>query len=126
MARLGTQLNLTDAQKAQAADIFQAARQQSQPLAQQLRQYRVELAAAVKSGAPAEQIDAVTAKMGPLMSQLTGIQTKAFQKFYAALTPDQQQKIGEHLDRFLGGGMMGFRPASARRSGSRSWHGTQQ
>jgi Spy/CpxP family protein refolding chaperone len=120
MGRFAADLNLTDAQKTQAAQIFQDARRQTRPLAQELRQDRQDLAAAVKSGGTPDQIDAVTAKMGPLVSQMASIHAKAFQKFYGTLTPEQQQKIGEHMGRFLAGGMMNYRMAH------RGWRQQQQ
>lgn len=129
MGRLAADLNLTDAQKAQAAQIFQASRQEAKPVAQQLRQYRQDLAAAVKSGAAGTQIDQVTAKMGPLVAQVTAIHAKACARFYATLTPEQQQKVGSRMDHFLGGGMMGpgmHRPAADGHTPDHSWRRIQQ
>ena len=123
--RLMQSLNLTDAQKQQATEIFQASRQQARPLAQQLRQYRQDLRAAVQSGAPGEKIDELTTRMGPLMAQMAGIHAKAFQKFYATLTPEQQQKVGQRLDHFLGGGRMGHQAGAGRLTG-RNWHPAPQ
>ncbi|HWB96332.1 MAG TPA: Spy/CpxP family protein refolding chaperone [Bryobacteraceae bacterium] len=124
MGRLAADLNLTDAQKAQAGQIFQASRQEARPIAHQLRQYRQDLATAVKAGAPETQIDEVTAKIGPLLSQMASIRAKAFAKFYATLTPDQQQKLGTRMDRFLGGAMN--RPAADHPAARNSWRRTQQ
>ena len=108
--RLSTYLNLTADQQTQAKQIFQASRQSAQPVAQQLRDARKALADAVKSNAPDAQIDQLSGNVGNLVSQLTAIRTKAFQKFYGTLTPDQKEKMNTAMGRFIGG--RGMRPAA--------------
>ena len=114
--RLGADLNLTDSQKQQAQSIFQASRQSAQSVHDQLRQSREALAAAVKSGASDAEIDKLASGIGPLMAQTTAIHTKAFAKFYAILTPEQKDKVGQRLDHMMDGvqGMRG------------RWQGRQQ
>src|SRR5437868_15329822 len=55
--RFAANLNLTDAQKQQARDIFSQSRQASQAVRDQIQQNRQALAAAVKAGAPDAEID---------------------------------------------------------------------
>jgi Spy/CpxP family protein refolding chaperone len=108
--RLSNYLNLTADQQSQAKQIFQASRQSAQPVAQQLREARKALAEAVKSNAPEAQIDQLSGNVGNLVSQLTAIRTKAFQKFYGTLSPDQKEKMNTAMGRFLGA--RGMRPAA--------------
>ena len=93
--RLAAQLNLTETQKEQAKAAFQAARDQSQPVTEQLRTVRQELEDAVKSGKTEVEIDMIARRQGELMGQLTGIQSKAMAKVYATLTPEQKEKAGQ-------------------------------
>jgi Spy/CpxP family protein refolding chaperone len=93
--KLAEQLNLTDAQKEQAKTIFQEARQQAQPIRQQLRENREALAAAVKAGKGDAEIQQLSATTGSLMGQLTAIRTEAFAKVYATLTPEQRTKADQ-------------------------------
>jgi len=100
--RLAADLNLTDSQKQQAQSIFSAARQSAEPVHTQLKAQRQALTAAVKSGSEAE-IDRVSNSLAPLMAQTTAIHTKAFAKFYAILTPEQKDKLGNRLERMMDG-----------------------
>jgi len=93
-AFMATQLNLTDAQKAQAKSIFQDARQSAQPIRQQLMQTRQALRDAIKTNNTA-QIQQLSATQGSQMGQLTAIRSQAFAKVYQTLTPEQQQKAAE-------------------------------
>ena len=111
MHRFGANLNLTDAQKQQAKEIFSQSRQASKPIMDQIRQTRQQLAAAVKAGAPDSEIDKLSAALGPLMAQQSAIHAKAFAKFYGTLTQDQKDKVG---DRF-GMMSMGHRRGGAAR-----------
>lgn len=114
MARLNQLLNLTPDQKAQAKTIFQAARTSAQPLRTQMHDARVALANAVKSGAPDAQIDQLSSNAAQVSAQLIAIRTKAFEKFYNILTPDQQTKLNGAMDQFLS---RGPRAANAHRAG---------
>jgi periplasmic protein CpxP/Spy len=94
-AKLAEQLNLTDAQKETAKAAFQQARQQAQPIRQQLRDNREALAAAVKAGKGEADIQQLANTTGTLMGQLTAIRTEAFAKVYATLTPEQRTKADQ-------------------------------
>jgi Spy/CpxP family protein refolding chaperone len=87
-------LNLTDTQKQQAKTIFQSARQTAQPLAQQLKQDRAALTAAVEAGDSAK-IQQLSTDMGSLRGNVLGVRSQALSKFYALLTPDQKTKAEE-------------------------------
>jgi Spy/CpxP family protein refolding chaperone len=86
-----SELNLTDAQKAQAKSIFQGARQSAQPVRQQLMETRKSLRAAIKAN-DAAQIQQLSATEGHEIGQLAAIRGSAFAKVYQTLTPDQKQK----------------------------------
>lgn len=100
--RLGADLNLTDTQKQQAQSIFSAARQSAESVHSQLKEQRQALTAAVKSGSEAE-IDRLSSNLAPLLAQTTAIHTKAFARFYAILTPEQKEKLGNRLERMMDG-----------------------
>jgi protein CpxP len=99
--RFGADLNLTDAQKEQAKQIFADARKSSESVHSQLSQNKQALSAAVKSGASEAQIDKLSNDMAPLLAQTTAIHTKAFAKFYALLTPEQKDKVNARMDRMM-------------------------
>lgn len=103
--RIATALNLTPEQREQAKTLMDEARKNAAPVRQQLRANRQLLVEAVKSGNQAE-IDRLSAAQGTLMGQVTAIHTKAFQKGYAMLTPEQRQKAeemrGKLMQRFGG------------------------
>jgi len=86
-----SELNLTDAQKAQAKSIFQGARQSAQPVRPQLLETRMSLRAAIQANDSA-QIQQLSATEGNEIGQLTAIRGSAFAKVYQTLTPDQKQK----------------------------------
>jgi Spy/CpxP family protein refolding chaperone len=92
--RMFQQLNLTDAQKAQAKTVFQQARQSSQALMQQLKTNREALGAAVKANNVA-QIDTLAKEQGILHGQLLAVRSEAMAKVYATLTPEQKAKADE-------------------------------
>jgi Spy/CpxP family protein refolding chaperone len=102
LERMASHLNLTEAQREQAKAAFQDAREQSQPVMEQLRTTRQELADAVKSGKTEVEIDMIARRQGELMGQLAGIQSKAMAKVYATLTPEQREKANELRERFQG------------------------
>ena len=87
-------LNLTDTQKQQAKTILQSARQTAQPLAQQLKQDRAALTAAVEAGDSAK-IQELSTEMGSLRGNVLGVRSQAMAKVYALLTPDQKTKAEE-------------------------------
>jgi protein CpxP len=92
--RMAQALNLTDAQKAEAKSMFQQTRQATQPVRDQLKQTRQELAAAVKANDTAA-IERLSAKQGQLMGRLTAARTEAMAKFYQTLTPEQKTKADQ-------------------------------
>jgi len=105
--RLATKLNLTEAQRGQAKSIWQSARESSRPITQQLRQAHLALRQAAKAGKPAAEIDQLAANTGQLTGQLAAVRAKAFEQFYAMLTPEQRatadQLGGRFRGMFLGG-----------------------
>jgi len=92
---LATVLGLTDAQKAQATEIFQAAETASSSLRETHATQRTALNDAAKSNAADAVIDQLAATLGTTSGQLAAIQTKAFAKFYALLTTEQRTKLDE-------------------------------
>jgi len=106
-AGMGAFLNLTDSQKQQAESIFSAARESAASVSAQLKQDRQALAAAAKSGSTAE-IDRLANSMGPLIAQSTAIHAKAFAQFYAILTQEQKDKLGNRMGRMMDGMGSGF------------------
>lgn len=104
MQRLNRLLNLTPDQKTQAKAIFQEARASAQPLRSQMHDARVALANAVKSGAPGTQIDQLSNHAAQISGQLIAIRTKAFEKFYNTLRPDQKTTLNGVMGRFLSRG----------------------
>jgi periplasmic protein CpxP/Spy len=97
--RMMQALNLTDAQKAQAKTIFQQARQSAQPILQQLKTNRQDLAAAVKADDTA-RIQQLAGVQGNLRGQLTVVRADAFAEFYKTLTPDQKAKADQLHQQF--------------------------
>lgn len=89
---LAVYLDLTEAQQAQAKEIFAAARASAAPLVAQLRSGREEMAAAVRANQPDAELDRIASRQGVLLGQLTAIRAKARAKLYALLTPAQQEK----------------------------------
>jgi Spy/CpxP family protein refolding chaperone len=92
--RMMQELNLTDAQKAQAKTIFGSAREKSRPLVQQLRTDRQAMREAIKAGDSA-QIRSLAAKTGKTRGELSAIRSEAMSKFYATLTPEQKAKADQ-------------------------------
>ena len=80
-----------------------------------MRDARLALANAVKSGAPDAQIDQLSNNAAQVSAQLIALRTKAFEKFYNILTPDQKDKLNGAMDQFLNRGAN--RPAAFRRAG---------
>ncbi|HLJ50619.1 MAG TPA: Spy/CpxP family protein refolding chaperone [Bryobacteraceae bacterium] len=89
--RMAKYLNLTPDQQANAKQVYAQARQESQPVRQQLKQDRQQMRAAVKAGDTA-QINSLATAEGPLLAKLAAIRSTAFSKIYSTLTPDQKAK----------------------------------
>jgi len=82
-------LNLSKDQKVQARTILQGAVQSAKPVAQQLKENREALAAAV-TGNDTAKIQQLSTTQGQLRGQILGIRSDAMAKFYAILTPEQR------------------------------------
>lgn len=75
--------------------IFQNARTTAQPIRAQLKENRMALATAAKTGESDAQIQQLAAKEGKLLGQMVTIRTEAMSKAYALLTPDQRTKADQ-------------------------------
>jgi protein CpxP len=93
MQKMTATLGLTDTQQAQAKAIFQGAHVAAKPVRQQLRQERKDVQAAIQAGKSDQEIQQIAGAEGPQLAQLAAIRASASAKFYASLTPDQQQKL---------------------------------
>ena len=89
--RIAAQLDLTEAQKQHARDLFRQGRQEAKPIADELRKNRAELAAAVKANNTAA-IQQLTERQGVLRGQISAIRARRMASFYAQLTPEQRAK----------------------------------
>src|SRR5207248_8657494 len=90
---MSTALDLTDQQKQQAKTIFMDERQAARPIRQELRQERKTVESAIQAGKPAADVQQLAMKEGPALGNLAGTRAAAQAKFYAILTPAQQQKL---------------------------------
>jgi len=113
LGRAGAALDLTDAQKATAKQLFADSRQQSEPIVTQLRQVRTDMQAAVKANNTA-QIATLAARQGQLEGQLAEIRAQGMAAFYAQLTPEQKAKADDLHQK------MGDR-AAARQQRGQNW-----
>jgi periplasmic protein CpxP/Spy len=91
--RVSTQLSLTDQQKQEAKTIFASEREAARSVREELRADRKAVRTAIESGKPAGEVQGLAAKEGPALAKLAGMRATAFAKFYAELTPAQQQKL---------------------------------
>lgn len=91
--KMAAELGLTSDQQAQVKSIFQGAAQAAKPVRQQLRQERQAVQAAIQAGKSDQEIQQLASAEGPQLSQLAAIRASAHAKFFATLTPDQQQKL---------------------------------
>lgn len=86
-----TVLGMTPSQKDTTQTAFDQARQQAQPVRQQLMETWKSLEAAVRSDDTA-QIQRLSTVEGQEIGQLAQIHSAAVAKIYKTLTPDQKQK----------------------------------
>lgn len=93
-ARLAQYLNLTPAQQAQAKAEFQAVRQSTQPIRQQMKQVRAGLFQAIRANDTA-RIDQLSAQAASLKGQMSAMRNEARAKVYASLTPEQRAKADQ-------------------------------
>lgn len=98
--RMANYLNLTPEQRAQAKQVMAAAREQSKPLRQELKQNRAALMNAVKTANDA-QIDKLSREQAPLLAKMASIRAHAFEKIYASLTPEQKAKADTMRQSFM-------------------------
>ncbi|MEO8053328.1 MAG: periplasmic heavy metal sensor [Acidobacteriota bacterium] len=108
-------LNLNATQQGQVHTIMADAQVQSQGMHEQLRPLRTSLIAAIKANDSA-QIESLQQQISPLQQQLDTIRSKAAAQIYAALSPDQQAKVGDAIGMLMGGG---FGPGQGMRRGGR-------
>ena len=80
LTKLSAALDLTDAQKAAAQQIFAKAQESAKPLRQQLRQSHQALNEAVKAGKAASELQAITSQQGAVMGQLARNSSGSFFK----------------------------------------------
>jgi periplasmic protein CpxP/Spy len=91
--RMSAALNLTDQQKQQAKAIFLSERDAARSARQELRQERKAVESAIQAGKTAPEVQKIAKNEGPALADLAGMRASAFAKFYAVLTPAQQQKL---------------------------------
>lgn len=112
--RLATFLNLSDSQKIAAQGIFDDARNAITPLLPAVRQAQQSLRDAEKTATSDSQLQALLPlanKVAQAMAPVMGIRAQAEAKFYALLTQDQKDKLGQ-LRGLMGPAVgRGFRPA---------------
>jgi Spy/CpxP family protein refolding chaperone len=92
--RMSTALNLTEQQKQEAKTIFSSEREAARPIRQELREERKNVESAIKAGKPAAEVEQIAKNEGLALSNLAAVRAGAEAKFYAVLTPAQQQKLG--------------------------------
>lgn len=97
-------LELTDAQKAQAKTIFDAAETAATTARGALTSAQDALETAVKANRPEADLDRLAAAVGTVHGQLAGIRAKAEAKFYALLTAEQKTKYDSFEQRGGGAG----------------------
>jgi Spy/CpxP family protein refolding chaperone len=102
MQRLTRNLNLTADQQSQVNQIFRESHKQNKGLTGQLRDSRVALNNAIKSGSE-PQIDQITQQSSQLEAQLRANRAKTMAKFYSVLTPDQKAKVDARMARMASG-----------------------
>jgi Spy/CpxP family protein refolding chaperone len=96
-------LSLNPTQQGQVHTILADAQVQSQGIHDQMKPLRTSLMAAIKANDSA-QIESLHQQISPLQQQLDVIHSKAAAQIYAALSPDQQTKVGNALGMLMGGG----------------------
>ena len=96
-------LSLNATQQGQVHTILADAQLSSQAIRDQLKPLRTSLVAAIKANNSA-QIESLHQQISPLQQQLDVIHSKASAQIYAALSPDQQTKVGNAIGMLMGGG----------------------
>lgn len=93
MDRVSSMLNLTDQQKTQAKAIFTQEREAAKPERAQLRAERKAVQTAIQDRKPDAEIRQLAKNESPVLGDLAAERASASAKFYAMLTPAQQQKL---------------------------------
>jgi Spy/CpxP family protein refolding chaperone len=96
-------LSLNAAQQGQVHTVLADAQLQSQGIRDQMKPLRTSLTVAIKANDNA-QIESLHQQISPLQQQLDVIHSKAAAQIYAALSPDQQAKVGNAIGMLMGGG----------------------
>ena len=112
LGRLATLLNLTDSQKIAAQAIFDDARNTIAPLLPVVRQAKQALRDAEKTATSDQQLQALlplAGKVAQAMAPIMGTRAQAQAKFYALLTQDQKDKLGQLRGLMRPGVRVGFR-----------------
>lgn len=85
-------LNLTDAQKLEIRQIFQDSRAANADVRKQLQTQRASEREAIKSGAPAAQLEALASEAAPLLAKVEANRLVTQSRIYAVLTPEQREQ----------------------------------
>ncbi len=95
--RMSATLSLTAQQQQEAKAIFKSEREAARPVRQQLFTERKAVREAIQAVKPLAEVQHLATSEGPTLGKLAGMRAGAFAKFYAELTPAQQQKLaGPH------------------------------
>jgi Spy/CpxP family protein refolding chaperone len=105
---LGRHLSLTDSQKQQVTNIFNAADDARKEPRKNLEKAQEELNNAVKTGASDQQVEKLAGTVGTLVGQLAANDGKERTKLRAILTAEQRQKFDEFPGPRAGMMMHGF------------------
>ncbi len=103
VAMLAQALNLTEAQKAQAAKIFSDAQAAAEPYREEMQLARQELQTAIKANDLAA-IERYARDIGTATAEATLIDARAQAAFYALLTAEQKTKYDQMPGRGFGMG----------------------
>lgn len=104
---LAQALNLTEAQKAQAAKLFTDAQEASQRYRDEMQVARQEMQTAIKANDLAS-IERYAREIGTATAEMTVIEARAQAAFYALLTTDQKTKYDQMPGRGFGMGPGGM------------------
>lgn len=99
LKHLATMLDLTESQKASAAQLLSDGKRQAEPVIAELKQSRQDMHIAIRSNnTPA--ISTLATRQGQLAGQLAEIHGKGMAAFYTLLTPEQKNKAESMHDRW--------------------------
>ena len=91
--RMSTMLNLTAQEKERAKSIFAEEREAAKPVREQLNAERKAVQDAIESHHSDAEIRQLAKNEAPTLGDLAAIRASGFARFYAELTPEQQQKL---------------------------------